>query len=254
MDLGLNRKIAWVQGASQGLGFACARELAREGALVAICSRSADRIQKAAKRIREEVRGSILPIVCDVNNSEARDQALNAIVAHFGTPDILIANSGGPQSGKIDDLNQDDWDSALANNLMSMVFSAQEILPGMKQKSWGRIVFITSVSVKQPLNNLVLSNTARAGLTGFAKSLAAQVAAEGITVNCVLPGIHDTERLRELHGEDFNEDFIARDIPMQRLGQPDELAALVAFLASSRASYITGQSIVSDGGLVKSLF
>lgn len=254
MDLGLSGKVAWVQGASKGLGFACALELAREGAAVAISSRSRENITVAADRIRAMTGGRALPIMCDVTNHAARDEARETILAQWGVVDILVANSGGPVSGKYDALTQLDWDSAMANNLYSMMDSAQEIIDGMLQKQWGRIIFITSVSVKQPLATLILSNTARAGLTGFAKTLSSQLAPEGITVNCILPGIHDTERLREIHGADFTPEFIAKDIPMKRLGKPEELAAAVTFLASQRSSYITGQSIVVDGGLVKSLF
>ena len=254
MDLGLKGKVAWVQGASQGLGFACAQELASEGALVAICSRSREKIEAAANRIASTTQGYVLPIQCDVTDETARAEALELITAQYGIPDILVANSGGPRSGNAMDVNQADWDSALANNLMAMINSAQEVLPGMQQKRWGRIIFITSVSVKQPLNNLILSNTARAGLTGFAKSLSTQVAAEGITVNCIQPGMHATERLQHLHGDDFDVTPLVKDIPARRLGKPEELAAVVTFLVSERASYLTGQSVVVDGGFVKSLF
>lgn len=254
MDFGIENKIAWVQGASKGLGFACALELAREGVAVVISSRSEENIEAAAQRIRAATGGRVLPLVCDVTDMTARDEAREAILAQWGTIDILVANSGGPVSGKYDEFTEDDWKSAMQNNLFSMLESAQEVVDGMLKKRWGRIIFITSVSVKQPLGNLILSNTARAGLTGFAKTLSAQVATEGITVNCVLPGIHDTERLREIHGDDFTPEFIAKDIPMKRLGKPEELGAAVTFLASERASYITGQSLVVDGGFVKSLF
>ncbi|MCF7801200.1 MAG: SDR family oxidoreductase [Candidatus Marinimicrobia bacterium] len=254
MDFGIVNKIVWVQGASKGLGFACALELAREGAAVAISSRSEENIMRAADRIRATTGGRVLPLVCDVTDMTARDETREKILAQWGTIDILVANSGGPVSGKFDEFTREDWKSAMDNNLFAMLESAQEVLDGMLKKRWGRIVFITSVSVKQPLGNLILSNTARAGLTGFAKTLSTQVAAEGITVNCVLPGIHETERLREIHGDDFTPEFIAKDIPMKRLGQPEELAAAVVFLASDRAGYITGQSVVVDGGFVKSLF
>ncbi|MCF7796847.1 MAG: SDR family oxidoreductase [Lentisphaeria bacterium] len=254
MDFGLENKIAWVQGASKGLGFACALELAREGVAVAISSRSEENISAAADRIRVATDGRVLPLVCDVTDPSARDETRETILAQWGTVDILVANSGGPVSGKYDELTREDWHSAIDNNLFAMLESAQEVVDGMLKKRWGRIIFITSVSVKQPLGNLILSNTARAGLTGFAKTLAGQTAVEGITVNCVLPGIHDTERLREIHGDDFTPEFIAKDISMKRLGQPEELAAAVAFLASTRAGYITGQSLVVDGGFVKSLF
>ncbi|NQV14025.1 SDR family oxidoreductase [bacterium] len=254
MDFGIENKVALVQGASSGLGYAAALELAREGCRVAICSRNEKRIYRAANLIKSETKASVTPFVCDLADATARTRMLEIINSVWGPVEILVANNGGPISGYFDTLDETHWNSALQNNLIAMKDSALEVLPGMQEQGWGRIVFITSVSVKQPIESLILSNTARAGLTGFAKTLSAQVAEMGITVNMVLPGIHDTERVKELHSDLADPALIAKDIPMKRLGQPEELAAVIAFLASTRSSYVTGQSIVVDGGLVKSLF
>lgn len=255
MDFGIQDKVALIQGASSGLGFAAAQELAREGCKVAICSRDKSRIDQAVEQIKSSTGSKeVLGFTCDIADAQARQMVLDQIAKVWGSVDILVANNGGPRAGFTDTLDSADWDQALQNNLISMKDSALEVLPGMQQQSWGRIVFITSVSVKQPIDSLILSNTARAGLTGFAKTLSAQVASQGVTINMVLPGIHDTERVKELHSDLADPALIAKDIPMKRLGKPEELAAVITFLASKRASYVTGQSIVVDGGLVKSLF
>jgi len=254
MDLGIKNKVALVEGASSGLGFAAARELAQEGCRVALCSRNTARITQAAEKIRADTATELRPYTCDVANVASRQQMLTDLAANWGPIDILVANNGGPPAGMYDTLQSSDWELALRNNLIAMKDSALEVLPGMQQQHWGRIIFITSVSVKQPLASLILSNTARAGLTGFAKTLASQVASKGVTVNLVLPGMHDTERVKQLHADLADPALIAKDIPMGRLGQPEELAAVITFLASERASYLTGQSIVVDGGLVKGLF
>jgi len=254
MDFGIKNKIALVQGASSGLGYAAALELAQEGCRLAICSRDATRIQKAAESISKMTGASVQGFACDVTDASARQLMLEDIRGNWGPIDILVANNGGPSAGFYDSLSEEQWQQALLGNLVAMKDSAQEVLGGMRDQGWGRIVFITSVSVKQPIDSLILSNTARAGLTGYAKTLSAQVAEYGITVNMVLPGIHDTERVKQLHRDLADPALIARDIPMKRLGQPSELAAVIAFLASARASYITGQSVVVDGGLVKGLF
>lgn len=250
MDLGIGKKVALVQGASSGLGYAAALELAREGAQVAICSRSEASIQAAADRITKETENEVLPIACDLNQASERRNMLHAIERQWGSVDILVANNGGPSPGYYDTLGPAQWEHAIQNNLLTMKDSMLEVLPGMQEKAWGRIVIITSISVKQPLETLILSNTARAGLTGFAKTLSSQVASQGVTINMVLPGIHNTPRVQQL----ADPDGFTRDIPMGRLGRPEELAAVIAFLASSRASYMTGQSIVVDGGMIKALY
>ena len=241
MDFGIKNKVALVQGASSGLGYAAALELAREGCRLAICSRDEKRIQVAAETISKATGATVQGFVCDLVDPKARRAMLDEIEGNWGSVDILVANNGGPSAGFYDSLSDEQWSEALQGNLVAMKDSAQEVLGGMREKSWGRIVFITSVSVKQPIDSLILSNTARA-------------AEYGITVNMVLPGIHDTERVKELHTDLADPALIAKDIPMKRLGQPEELAAVITFLSSTRASYLTGQSIVVDGGLVKGLF
>ncbi len=254
MDFEIKNKVAMVQGASSGLGYATALELAKEGCRLAICSRDHERIQKAAASIGKLTGATVQGYACDVTNAEARRSMFHEIGKNWGSIDILVANNGGPSAGLYNTIGEDQWNQALQGNLIAMKDSAQEVLEGMIKQGWGRIIFITSVSVKQPIESLILSNTARAGLTGYAKSLSSQVAEHGVTVNMVLPGIHDTERVKQLHSDLADPALIARDIPMKRLGQPKELAAAIAFLASTRASYITGQSLVVDGGLVKGLF
>jgi len=254
MDLGLKDKIVLVEGASSGLGYAAAMEFAIEGAKVLICSRDKARITEAAKRISDETGSRIQGFACDLGDARARESMFQSIQTKHGDVDILVANNGGPHSGLYDALDDSQWESALNHNLLAMKDSALAVLPGMIKKTWGRIIFITSVSVKQPIDSLILSNTARAGLTGFAKTLSTHVADKGVTVNMVLPGIHDTERVAQLYSDLADPAVIAKDIPMKRLGQPHELAAVIAFLASTRASYITGQSVVVDGGMVRSLF
>lgn len=254
MDFGIKDKVALVQGASSGLGYATALELAREGCQVAICSRDLERIQAAANKINELTGSEVKAYACDLTDADARHVMLKAIGKDLGPVEILVANNGGPTAGFYDTLTEAAWNKALQGNLIAMKDSAQEVLPGMQSQGWGRIIFITSVSVKQPIDSLILSNTARAGLTGYAKTLSTQVADQGITVNLVLPGIHDTERVKQLHADLADPALIAKDIPMKRLGDPSELAAVIAFLASTRSSYVTGQSVVVDGGLVKGLF
>lgn len=254
MDFGIKNKIALVAGASTGLGYSAALELANEGCKVAICSRNKQNIEQAATLLRAKTKADVLGLVCDIADEQSRLSMLAEIRHTWGAVDILVANNGGPHSGQYSNLDKEDWEHALKNNLIAMKDSVLEVLPNMQNQGWGRIICITSVSVKQPIDSLILSNTARAGLTGFAKTLANQVADQGITVNMVLPGIHDTDRVKELHTDLADPALITRDIPMKRLGQPEELAAVIAFLASSRASYITGQSVVVDGGLVKGLF
>ena len=213
MDFGIKNRVALVQGASSGLGYAAALELAREGCRLAICSRDEKRIQGAAEAISKATGATVQGFVCDLVDSKARRSMLDEIEGTWGSVDILVANNGGPSAGFYDSLSDDQWNKALQGNLIAMKDSAQEVLGGMREKGWGRIVFITSVSVKQPIDSLILSNTARAGLTGYAKTLSAQVAEYGITVNMVLPGIHDTERVKELHTDLADPALIPRIFP-----------------------------------------
>ena len=263
MDLGLKGKTALVCAASQGLGFAVATELAVEGASLVICSRSADSLEKASESIRERTDAQIIGVAGDLSLHADVERIVHAGQAHFGKIDILVTNVGGPPAGRFDALGRESWDEAFRSLLTSVLDLTRLVLPGMKERGWGRILNITSIASKQPVDNLILSNSLRAAVTGFAKTLANEVAADGITVNNILPGYTRTERLVELIDFLAEKESITADkvkarweseIPMRRLGEPSEFAALAAFLVSERASYITGSSIAVDGGWIKSLF
>ena len=262
MDLGLKDKVALVAAASRGLGRAVAEELAAEGALLLLCSRSEEAINKAAKEIAQTTGAKVLALAADV--SEAADIAkLTQFGAErLGRIDILVTNAGGPPAGQFENLSQDQWEAATRLTLFSAVELVRQVLPGMKERRWGRILNITSIAVKQPVDNLILSNSLRAAVTGFARTLANEVAPFGVTVNNIMPGYTRTERVEELAQVMAEKQAITpaetvarweKEIPMRRLGEPREFAALAAFLVSERASYITGTSIPVDGGWIKSL-
>ena len=263
MDLGLKNKVALVAAGSRGLGRAVAEELAAEGASLVLCARDVNTLTETAAAIADASGAHVLAVPADVTNVDSIKQLVEAGVDRFGRIDILVTNAGGPPAGTFDQLSREQWDEALRLTLLSAIELTRQVLPGMKQRRWGRILNITSISVKQPVENLMLSNSLRAGLTGFARTLANEVAADGITVNNILPGYTRTERLEDLalmmaekQGISANE-FRGRwekEIPMGRLGEPREFAALAAFLVSERASYITGTSIQVDGGWIRSLF
>ncbi|HEU5181887.1 MAG TPA: SDR family oxidoreductase [Candidatus Polarisedimenticolia bacterium] len=262
MDLGIQGKIAIVCGASAGLGKATAAALAREGARVAICSRSLARVEAAAREIESTTGGKILPFAADVTDGKALDAMLEKLRGQWGAPDILVNNSGGPPPGNFQDTPESAWEPAYRLTLEAPVALCRKVLAGMKEKRWGRIVTITSLTVKQPAENLLLSNTYRTGLTAFLKTLAGEVAPFGITVNCVCPGYTETERLDELAENlaakrgvmpaQVREEW-KKAIPVGRLGKPEEIGDLIAYLASDKAGYITGVSILADGGHIRAL-
>lgn len=262
MDLGLQDRVALVGAASKGLGRAVAGELAREGARVVICARGAEALQDAAAAITRETGADVLPVVADLATPAGTDRVLAATMERFGRVDILVANTGGPPSGPFEQHDWGTWQASVDLLLRSVVELTRGVLPGMRERGWGRILAITSIAVKQPVEGLILSNSLRAAVTGFARTLANEVAAAGITVNTLLPGYTRTERVEQLNAataarrgvpvESIREG-IEQQIPMRRLGEPRELAALAAFLASERAGYITGQSIAIDGGWIKGL-
>jgi len=263
MDLGLKTKVALVSASSHGLGRAVAEELAAEGASLIICGRNTADIEKAASEIASQTGVEILAVQADVSKPDDVARLVNAGETRFGHIDILITNAGGPPTGTFATLSREEWESAARLTLFSAIELTRQVLPGMKERGWGRILNITSITVKQPVESLMLSNSMRAGLTGFARTLANEVATFGITVNNILPGYTRTERVEELasqmaakHGISPGE-FKAKweqEIPMRRLGEPREFAALATFLVSERASYITGASFQVDGGWIKSLF
>ena len=262
MELGLKGKIALVAAASRGLGRAVAEELAAEGAALVICSRKAESINQAANEIANETGADILALPCDVSQPGECAGLVQAGIERFGRIDILVTNAGGPPAGRFESFDLDSWEAATRLLLHSSVELARNVLPGMKERRWGRILNITSIAVKQPVDNLILSNSLRAAVTGMARTLANEVAALGITVNNIMPGYTRTERVEELAQMMAKKEgitaaeFIARwekEIPMRRLGEPREFAALAAFLVSERAGYITGTSIPVDGGWIRSL-
>lgn len=255
MKLGLEGKVALVTAASKGLGFASALALAQEGVRVGICSRSEESIRYAASQIQELTGTEIFPIAADVTKAEDITRCVNETASHFGALDILVSNSGGPPAGTFESLDESKWQEALDSTLFSTTRLIRAALPGMQ--GWGRIIVITSTSVKQPIPGLLLSNTIRAGIVGLCKTLSQEFAPYGITVNNVAPGSFDTDRLKHLHernaqtaGITFEEARKQAEtkIPLGRLGRPEELANAIVFLASEAASYITGQTILVDGG------
>lgn len=263
MNLGLKGRVALVAAASRGLGKAIAWELAREGADVAICARGKEQLKLTAEEIARDTGARVLAVAADV--SVARDvlNLIRAVVEKFGRLGILVNNAGGPPPGPFATFSDEDWRQALELNLLSTVRMSRAAIPHMQAQGWGRIINLTSVSVKQPIPDLVLSNAARSGVIGLAKTLALELAPQGITVNSVCPGFTLTDRVHELFQARAEKDQKSSEeiralyecqIPMGRLGQPEEVAALVAFLASDRAAYITGAAIQIDGGYVRGLF
>jgi len=262
MDLGLTGRVAIVAAASKGLGRAVAEELAREGAYVAICARTASTLEETAAQIQEATGREVFYRTLDVIDSKAVTNFVDAVETRFGRLDICVTNSGGPPSNLFKNTPQEVWRAALDQLLMSTIYFAKETLPRMQKNKWGRLITITSSAVKQPVDGLLLSNSIRAAVTGLARTLANEYAADGITVNNVCPGYTRTARLDGLAstisartGSKPEEVFAGweREIPAGRLGMPQEFAAVVAFLASERASYVNGTSIAVDGGLVRSL-
>jgi 3-oxoacyl-[acyl-carrier protein] reductase len=262
MDLGLTGRVGIVAAASRGLGRAVAEELAREGAHLAICARTASTLAETAAHIQKATGREVFHQALDVTDSAAVAAFVAAVETRFGRIDICVTNSGGPPSNVFKNTKPEDWRAALDQLLMSTIFFARETLPRMQKNKWGRLITITSSAVKQPVDGLLLSNSVRAAVTGLARTLANEYAADGITVNNVCPGYTRTVRLDTLAssisartGVKPEEVFASweREIPLGRVGRPEEFAAAVAFLASERASYINGVSLAVDGGLVRSL-
>jgi 3-oxoacyl-[acyl-carrier protein] reductase len=262
MDLGLRGKVALVAAASKGLGRAIAEELAAEGASVVMCARGKEALDEAVESIRAAHGADVIGIAADVSRPEDVSRVAAAAIERFSRVDILVTNAGGPPSAMFESITPAMWDDAVRVTLLSAVNLCREVVPGMRERKWGRIINVTSITVRQPVEGLMLSNSLRAGVTGFAKTLSNEVAADGITVNCILPGHTRTQRAIDLtkanaarQGIPAEEVVKKREaeIPMRRMGEPREFAALAVFLASERASYITGTSIQVDGGWIKGL-
>ena len=262
MDLGLKGKVALVAAASRGLGRAVAEELAAEGASLVLCARNEGPLAEACRHVERAWGVPVLGVAGDLSSKEDVARIAGAALERFGRVDILVTNAGGPRPGRFETLSARDWEEATRLTLSSVLELVRAVLPGMRERRWGRILNVTSIAVKQPVENLMLSNSLRAAVTGFARTLANEVAAEGVTVNNLLPGYTRTERVEELARAAAARDGITEEeararweaeVPMRRLGEPREFAALAAFLASERAGYITGASITVDGGWVRSL-
>ena len=251
MDLGLEGRIALVLGASRGIGHAIAAALAREGARVAIASRSQERIEAAAK----EISGDVMPFVADTSDLDRLAQLPGTVAEALGPIEILVANTGGPPLGGALDQEREDWEAAYRSLVLAPRVLAGAVVPGMRERGWGRIVNVGSSSTREPIPGLNLSNSHRMAAVGFLKTLACEVAGDGITVNTVATGRFATERLASNAGSmDAAEEAAKREVPAGRLGRPEEYGDLVAFLCSERAAYITGTVIPIDGGMLHSAF
>lgn len=261
-------KVAIVCGSSKGMGKAIAKEFAKNGAKVVLVSRNEENLMNAMKEITTEIvqngdRGimnRVLAIPGDVKNRDDIERVVKETVEEFGTVHILVNNTGGPPAGYFEDLSDEDWYNAFNLTFMSAIRFIREVAPFMKRQKWGRIINITSMSVKQPIDNLILSNSIRLAVVGMAKTLSIQWAKYGITINNIAPGPIFTERMKELSWARAERDGITyeealnawiREVPAGRFGEPEEVAALASFLASERAGFITGTTIQIDGGAIK---
>jgi 3-oxoacyl-[acyl-carrier protein] reductase len=262
MDLNLDSRVALVCGSSSGLGLAIAQALSREGCAVAMNGRDGTRLDRAVASVATDAARPVQGFQADVSDPAQVTEVVSAVTTSLGPIDILLCNAGGPPATAFGAAQPESWQAALDLNLLSTVNLCRAVVPGMQERRWGRVICLTSVAAKQPLGDLILSTTARAGVLGFAKALADEVAADGVTVNSICPGYMRTERSEELFRrrastqrstvEEITSALVA-NIPMRRLGEPAELGATVAFLASEAAGYITGVALAVDGGFVRSI-
>ena len=262
MNLGLKNRIAVVAASSQGIGRATAEAFAAEGCRVAMCARNSQTLQTTAEKIRKQHNVDVLAEAFDVTNATAVSRFVATVAEKFGGVDICVTNAGGPPAKGFLSASLEEWQRALELNFLSTVYFAREVIPHMQRKRWGRIITLTSITTKQPVTDLVLSNAVRAAVVGLVKSLANEFGKDGILVNNVGPGFTATDRLKELAGarasvsgktEQEIFDGWAADAPLKRLGEPREVAETIVWLASESASYITGQTVLVDGGMYKGL-
>jgi 3-oxoacyl-[acyl-carrier protein] reductase len=262
MDTSLKGRVAIVAASSQGIGRATAEAFAAEGCRVAMCARSAQTLQATAERVGKQYKTEVFAQALDVTDAEAVHRFVDAVVSKFGNVDICVTNAGGPPAKGFLATSLEEWRKAVDTNFLSTVYFAREVIPHMQRKHWGRIITITSITTKQPVPDLVLSNAVRAAVVGLVKSLANEFGKDGILVNNVGPGYTATDRLKELgkarsaasgkSEEEISEEWSA-DTALKRLGEPREVADAIVWLASERASYVTGQTLLVDGGLYKGL-
>ncbi|HEX2328071.1 MAG TPA: SDR family oxidoreductase [Candidatus Angelobacter sp.] len=262
MDLGLKGRGVIVAASSEGIGLATAEAFAREGAQVAMCARTEKTLREAAGKLRKETGAEIYAEPLDVTDAPAVQRFVEQVGKQFGRIDVCVTNAGGPPAKNFLSVTPDEWRKAIDMNFLSVVHLAKAVIPHMQRHHWGRIITITSVSVRQPIADLVMSNSVRAAVVGLVKSLSNEFGKDGILVNNVGPGYTATERLKELAGvralaggtapENIYEEWAA-DTPVKRLGEPREIADLIVWLASERASYITGQTVLADGGIYRGL-
>ena len=262
MDLGLKNRGVIVAASSQGIGLATAEAFAREGAQVAMCARTENTLREAADALRSRTSAEIYAEPLDVTDNSAVQRFVENVAKRFGRVDVCVTNAGGPPAKNFLSISPDEWRKAVDLNLLSTVYLAKAVIPYMQRHRWGRIITITSISVKQPITDLVLSNSVRAAVVGLVKSLSNEFGKDGILVNNVAPGYTATERLQELAqvralaaGSSPQEicNTWASETPVRRLGHPKEIADVILWLASERASYVTGQTILADGGIYRGL-
>lgn len=262
MDLGIKNKVALVTASSQGLGKATAFSLAKEGVNLAICSRNEKSITETAKEISKATGVKVLPFTADVSKNEDIDRVIDSVKKEFGTIHILVNNAGGPPTGRITAITDAEWEKGVNLTLMSMIRLTRAVLPMMELQNWGRIVTIVSITAKQPVDELLISSTLRPGILGLSKILANQYGKFGITINTICPGYVLTQRQEELsrsrsvEKQMTMEEYLAdsaKNIPIGRLGRPEEIGDVIAFLASGRASYINGANLLVDGGQTKGI-
>ncbi len=247
MDLGLAGRTAAIAAGTAGLGLGTARALAAEGVRVAVCGRDAERLASALALIGNGAVG----FVCDVSTADGGREFAATAQSMLGHVDILVANGGGPPAGTFESTPESEYLPALQKNLLSAVAMCSVVVPGMRARKWGRVLAITSVSVRQPMPNIILSNTARAGLTAYLKTMAREVAGDGVTVNTIQPGTHDTDRIRQLDGA--NIDAARTGVPAGTIGDADDFGAIAAFMCSEQAKFMTGTHVNVDGGAFSGL-